>query len=531
MSTIEALAFQARPNANEANVASPSAEPLALNAAVYILFCVLSVIPFALVAQPPIVDFANHAARLDMACSMADPAVAAMYRYHLGIIPNLAIDLVNVPLCGLMGPSAVLRSVVIVALMAIYGASWFIQRRLFERSNAFLLLMPAISFNLVTTMGYINFLAGIGILMIMIALAIRHDQKLRSLLAIGNIGGAILFFCHIFALIIGLIFFFGWFLRGRPFEVRRVVTASVKTAAMFALPLLLIPFVAESGAELAVSYDGKIRMLFALFMAQHSQTDIYGVLLLMPLWLAFRFGPTTIHPSFRLPLLLVTLYVLIVPNQLMDAVDIDARSFVALAYLMLAAVSPLVRDKRVSSGLMAGAAALIALHLYIAATSWVQFSRNVDEFRNATAILPEHAKVLSSMGDGTRSPPADRLTYSHLVSYATIDRRIFNPLEFTGVGMQPLSSVAPYAAFDVSAALPYSGNLMLRLKNPDRALEKKAIKYHADFAVRWPQHFDYIIYYHFGGKPNFDPDALNLIRNGSFFSILAVKPNSAIPLH
>jgi len=497
--------------------------PRALSAALYIAFCVLSVIPFAVIAQPPIVDFANHAARLNIACNIADPAIAAMYRYHLGIIPNLAVDLVNVPLCGLIAPSVVLRIVIIASLLMIYGSAWSIQRRLFGRANIYLLLLPAISLNLVTTMGYINFLAGVAVAMVMIALCVRREDDLRRLFTIGNVGGIILFFCHIFALIVALIFFFGWLLRGRPFTPRSVVVAGLKTVAMFAVPLILIPFVASSGHEFTAEYLGKVRLMFALFMTQTPRLDFYGVLLFLPLWVAFRFRPVTIDPSFRLPLILIGLYILVVPSQFQDAIDIDSRSFVALAYIFVAGVSPTVDDRRVTIGVTIGSAALVALHLAMMVANWIPFSRNVDELRGATAVLPQHAKILSSMDEVVRPQPVDRLPYIHLASYATIDRRVFNPLEFSGIGMQPLSSTEQFAPFDTPAALPYSGDLMKRLNNPAPALEKDAMRKNAGFALHWAQKFDYVIYYHFGGKPNFDPVDLTIVRNGTFFSILGVK--------
>jgi hypothetical protein len=514
----------------EEKQAPPAAESCVSGAAVYILFCVLSVLPFVLVAQPPIVDFANHAARLTLACAVSEPAVSAMYRYTLGIIPNLTIDLVNAPLCGLVEPTAVLRIVIVGALMMIYGAAWSIQRSLFGKPNVFLLMLPAIGFNLVTTMGYINFLAGVGVAMVMIACAIRRTGDFRSLLAIGNAGGVILFFCHIFALVVALIFFFGWLVGSSKLNIKQVVVAGLKCAAMFALPLMLIPFVASSGDPFSMGYEGKVRMLFALFMAQNPMLDFYCVLLFLPLWLAFRFRPVVIHPSFRVPIILLTLYVLLVPSQVQDAIDVDSRSLVALAYIFVAGVSPVAEDRRRTIGIAIGASALLAVHLVTTVTNWLPFSRNVDEFRAAAAILPEHAKILSSMENSVHPLPANALSYIHLASYATIDRRVFNPLEFSGVGMQPLSSTPAYAPFDTPAALPYSGDLMVRLNNPSPELEEQARRKNAEFALRWQQKFDFVIYYHFGQKPNFDPSALTLVHNGSFFSILAVKrPGASAP--
>src|SRR5215218_6314904 len=115
--------------------------------ATYVLLCALSLLPFVLIAHPPIVDFANHAARLSLACNAGDPAVAAMYRYNDGIIPNLAADLINWPLCGMMGPLAVLKATIAGSLALVYFSGWLIQRKLFGQVNAFLLLLPAFAMN------------------------------------------------------------------------------------------------------------------------------------------------------------------------------------------------------------------------------------------------------------------------------------------------------------------------------------------------------------------------------------------------
>jgi hypothetical protein len=121
---------------------------------------------------------------------------------------------------------------------------------------------------------------------------------------------------------------------------------------------------------------------------------------------------------------------------------------------------------------------------------------------------------------------ADSLAYSHVTSYLTIERRIFNPLEFTGVGMQPLSVTPQFAAVDSPTGQPYSPAIANRFIDPDKALEKLAKENEAGFALRWPRNFDFVIFYHFGGAHNFNPALLEDVRDGSFFSILKVKhPN------
>lgn len=491
----------------------------------YLICCAISVIPFVAVAHPPIVDFPNHAARLGLQCAIGDPMVAAMYRFHLGLIPNLAVDLFNAPLCGLVPPPVVLKATIIAALAILYWACWRIQRQLFQAANPFLLFVPAMSLNVVTTIGYINFFFGIAIAIAMIALVLPQ-RRTRNMILIGNAGGVLLFFAHIFALAFAVVVFFGWFLKW-PLRPRGVIEAGLRTLAMFALPLALIPFVPREHAELAINYLPKARALYAPFFAHSgTQTILLLVALAVSFYLLWRHGRILLHPRMRLPLAAVAIYVLLVPSQLQDAVDIDARTSVALAYLLFASLAPVRRD--VSVTLVAGLAMLwLAAHIVTTVTVWMPFSRQVDELRAALPVLPAQATLLSvTVADEETdrlNNVAPMVAYSHLASYATTDRRVFNPLEFTGIGMQPLSATGRFAPLDVPASMPLHVTAAAALKSADALERYPVLAQQASYAHHWPERFDFVIYYHFGASPNFDPARLQLVRQGSFFSLLRVR--------
>lgn len=81
---------------------------------------------------------------------------------------------------------------------------------------------------------------------------------------------------------------------------------------------------------------------------------------------------------------------------------------------------------------------------------------------------------------------------------------------------------------DTPALLPFSVEIAAALKNPDAGLVHRAEEVGAGFAVRWPERFDYVLFFHFERGRNFDPKLLTEIRRGSFFTILKVKrPQSA----
>jgi hypothetical protein len=489
----------------------------------YVALCALSLLPFLLVEHPPIVDFANHAARLSLACSAGDPAVDAMYHYHLGLIPNLAADLVNWPLCGLMGPAAVLKATIAGSLALVYLSGWLIQQKLFGRTNAFLLLLPAFAMNIVTSMGYINFLVGAAVACLMVALIIGRHRRFTELVVIGNAGGLILFFCHIFALALGVVLILGFMLRDAARDARGSMLAGLKVAAMFALPLILIPLVPSASEALRIDYIGKGRAVAALFMTQHPNPSIFGMLLFIPLYLVMRKGWVRIERAMWWPLGALATYVVLVPSGLQEAIDIDARTMVALAWLFFASLQIVDHKREISAAVAASAAGLVGFALLMTVMVWQPFSNEVAEFRKADRVLPANALVLSVAPKDVTTCTAGSLAYGHLTSYATLDRRIFNPMDFTGVGMQPLRATPAFAPYDIPHAMPFDPETAEKLANPTAEFEKKIKLHKAEFAARWPERFDYVIYYHFGAAPNFDPARLELVEQGSYFSILKIK--------
>jgi hypothetical protein len=221
--------------------------------------------------------------------------------------------------------------------------------------------------------------------------------------------------------------------------------------------------------------------------------------------------------------------VLLIPDHLSDAVDIDTRTFVALAYLFFVALRPVKRIHEISIAVASISVFYVGLQLLNMITVWQPFSKQIDEFRGSLAVLPAGASVLSVAGDESEPrsivPP---ISYAHLASYATADRRIFNPLEFTGTGMQPMSVQPAYASLDTPAGLPFSVVAAKNLSSPTPRIVARAHQYEAAYALGWPKTFNYVIYCHFGAAPNFEPAALETVQVGSFFSILKVKkPPSA----
>jgi hypothetical protein len=114
--------------------------------------------------------------------------------------------------------------------------------------------------------------------------------------------------------------------------------------------------------------------------------------------------------------------------------------------------------------------------------------------------------------------------YTHLASFAIVDRKAFDPLEFTGRGMQPLAAAPAFRAITVQAARPLTAENARALERWTAPATAQMARDRLTYAAAWPQHFDRVIYYHFGDPANFDPSALKTVAEGSFFAILAPQP-------
>ncbi|MEN6542128.1 hypothetical protein [Parvibaculum sp.] len=505
-----------------------------INGWFYAALCVIAALPILTIAYPPIVDFPNHAARLHIACHAAD--YAGMYEYRLGVIPNLAIDLINLPLCGLVTPERVVLATIALAQLSICASVWFIRKRLFGENDALVLVAPALFLNLVTTMGYANYLVGIAILFwMMFFLLSRPQASWLALLAIGTLGGIAIFFSHIFALMFAMVAMCGWLWHGRFAGMgwRGAALAGLSTVGMFIIPLALVPLAAgsgETGFGVGLSPWSKIRAVLSPLYTNNITLDIIAaVIWSSAMIILLRARAFVVAPAMRGALLALLVACIFLPGRLLDAVDIDARLFTSFIFLALASAR-LEMQARAREVVAALALGTLVLHTALAILIWRPMSAQVAEWRAASLVLPARASVLTV--EATRGPlmyTTTRMSYAHLMSYATIDRHIFNPYEFTGKGMQPMVAVGAYEPLDTPVGVPLKPDIARLTFGPPSPTPKWLAlmeQRNMQYTIEWGARFPYIVYFHFGKAPNFDPRRLRLMTQGSFFSVLVPKDSA-----
>jgi hypothetical protein len=516
---------------------------------VYILISIASLIPYGVFQYPEIVDFPEHWARFYVECHISERPVAEMYELALAVIPNLATDLLNLGLCGVVDPRFVLLGSMVAAQAILYLAIVVVQRALWGRIHAFAALIPALGFNLVTFMGYANYLLGMALSFLLFALALRvgHRSKPRFIL-LCNLLGSLIFLSHIFALLLSIafVFFFtaqNWF--GHRGWLRRLAASAGATAAGFMLPSLGLLVMNSPGSSPRLDYLHKGRSIAAPFLGGFAPADaLISVAVVVLLVVALRRRQIKIATVMRWPLAGLAALTLVLPNQISDAVDVDARIALAVFILLLASMAVPPGGRRMERGILAMAGAILLLRLASIGFEWTRFDRDVTELRSALSDLQPGSKLLTVFADGnsgntsrgaktTRwscgSVPHLTIPYWHLASLATIDRQAFSALGFAGRGMQPIALRPGYAYVELGGSPLPSSVALLTMGTGLSSAEADAIRGTIDpdalapYFIGWPAKFDTVIFFHFRCPTDFSPAILEEIRSGSFFTIYAVR--------
>ena len=507
----------------------------------YVALSAVALIPFFAVEFPGIVDYPNHLARLYLERHIDDPAVAALYEIKAAIIPNLALDAIDWAFGGLVSENVLLKGAIAGAIVVLLAAVLGVHRRLNGRADPIVLIAPALAYNLAVSMGYISYLIGAALAIVgfRVWLAIEGRRRLVQLAAI-NLIGAVIFFCHIFALA-----FFGVLIGAAEFERRRrsdgIARATLRagswSAAMLAAPALLALLAERSDAPLHVSYRlEKFVLLIAPVWTWWAIPDLLVMLVLIVFaWFLWTRRGAEIAPQMRLPLAITFAFAILAPSAISQAIHVDARLSVPLAFLLVASSRLASIEARWSKACVAGAAILVVARMIMATVQWAEFDGRVREFRALASTLAPGSSVLTavprenqrSLGMGADSCQVSPL-YNHLASFLVIDRAVFNPFLFVGKGMQPLRIKDPVWQSRVVPTGPVPLTLLEQFSSLSEAEKsirlRRFLEYRLfpDYLLSWERLFDYVIVLHFGCRDPVSLLALRPLAEGRFFTIHAV---------
>ena len=379
-------------------------------------------------------DIVDHWARLTLYHMAPGDPLAALYRVHFGLIPNLGLDALYLALSPLLSPESVVRLAWVLAIALPAWGAFALHRALFDRASPTIWLVPFLSYNVVTTGGLINFALGMGLALLALAYVVRRGELRAREYFVLNVVGAALFFCHLiawaaFALLLGLIRVKS--LRGAPAALGQALLAQI-------LPLTLV--LAREAPPSTYELGGAKFTVVLAPVAAMTGSDLTALALLLGVTALALVKGARPAASARLALAGFALTALLVPSAHGAANLIDARLAVYVWYLAVA-VTSLPAPAGLRAPAAAIAVALVATRLVAVAPAFAQFQERAASVREGLAALPPGARAL--VVAPTRCADADFLMFQNLTAFAVIDRRAYVNTLFAQSGLQPVAPADP----------------------------------------------------------------------------------------
>ncbi|MGH6946752.1 MAG: hypothetical protein ACREDZ_05445 [Kiloniellales bacterium] len=506
----------------------------------HIMALTVNLLPLLVVDIPAIVDYPNHLARMHILSNLAgSPELQSIYRIDWAPVPNLVMDLFVPPIAQLIGLELAGKVFVAATLVSVASGTVLLHRVVHGYLSYWPLAIYLFLYNGVLTYGFLNYLLGIGLCLILLAvwIAPRHRQA-RWRIPLIVIGTLALYFSHLlafatFALCISSFEFWCWYQ-----DERRRASDLLRAGAITALPFILpvISFVLftpppQSGPN--IRYDlmtGKLAAMLTPANLIYQPADILLVafaiiLLCVGLWRRwFRFAPALAFPTAA-----VAASILLVPTWLYDNWGNDMRLSIPLVALLIAAM-------RLTCPLRhAAAIGTVALTLLVGrnanlAVDWVFHDSLYSEFRVAAATMPNQARVFMAMDREAATRPGTeryfRRALYHLVTLAVLERAVFVPTLFTGKGRQILAVQPEFEKLDVPHSRPMSRARLVRLADPkfdESEIDWSKDVYHHRRFIGWPRHYDYLLMLDFGKHTNPLPEILRPVSTGSYFTLYTIE--------
>jgi hypothetical protein len=406
----------------------------------------MAALPVLRVELPPLFDYPNHLARMDLL--VRQPGSEILQRYYelrWRIIPNLGMDLVVPALARLLPMTWAGKAFVLATFALIAAGAALTHRAATGRWSLWPLFVFLFLYSRVLLWGFLNYLFGFGLALVGFALWIALSERdARARWAVSTAIALALFFAHLMACVIYGVLVAGHELgalwRSRPWSPAHAVARLAMAGAPFLPPLALLLFAGEGGGLGSIHFgrpDRKLDLLFSVFDNYDRVFDVgCFVLLVLLAGVAYARHHLVLVPALRLPMALLAIVYLAAPAQLMTASAVDHRLPLAMAVILAAGTA--------APALTRGLVRLIALAglaLFLARTAevWVNWER-------ADAVYARLLPILDQVPPGGRLavgyPPeaiaSSAIPITHLPTLAIMRRDAFVPTLFAYRGQQPV---------------------------------------------------------------------------------------------
>lgn len=438
----------------------PVAAPVSRSGLVAVLLAVaaivLAVAPFAAVTMPPLFDYPNHLARVDILARLADDTfLAGHYQQSSFILPNVLSDVVLLWLGRLVDADTAGRILTAATVALTAGGIAVLARVASGRASVLALMAGILATNEMMFWGFLNYDLGVALIPWAVALWLKLDDASGVARVATGAGAALLVAAAhlvafgLYAVIIAILELDrAWRHRREPVTAwfGRLVASALPFVPVLALYIAVSPSRALA-VDLHFDFSAwaKLSPYARLISSGNPWLDtpmLLGMVALVAGLIVAR--RTRVLRSLGLVTAGLALLALALPYSALGSFFLDARVVIVVVLMGVAALTTTARLSWRAELLLAGVIlAAIGLRSAVLITDWRAQESGLTELRAAFATLPRDSLLAAGsgrdfeLGDWTttrRVKPA----YEHSASYAVIDRHAFVPNVFARAGQNPL---------------------------------------------------------------------------------------------
>jgi hypothetical protein len=474
---------------------------------------------------PPLSDYVNHLARMQVIATLAkNPQLANFYEIDWAVLPNLTMDLIVPQLARIMNIYLAGQVYIVLMFALIISGTLALNRALVGRWSTLPLLAYPLLYNYIFLYGYLNYIFGIGVALWALAgwIAVRESVwPIRLTLSTACV--VVLFFCHLCALGIfgiGVLSFEIWRLwerRAQPWPRRIVDFVASGMPFLAAAPLLSASPLMQLVSSVFWDQSGK---LDGLMFVITDYSDIVAFALVTVIvgsivW-AVRHGVLHFHP-FGLALVVVgSIVYFALPRVMFDTYMADQRVPIGVVFMLFACGDLKLQRRLVRRGFLVILLILITARVIEIDLNWSQLSESTSEFRTAVRRIAPGSKVFVAYADRSRGDDVRELGLVHLACIATIERSALVTTLFTTAGKQVLHARPEYRDYvDTHDGTPPSiAELIVAAEHP--------LPGTPTFWLSWTK-FDYLVLLFTEDEaPNPDPSRMMLVADGDRFQLYRI---------
>jgi hypothetical protein len=538
------------PSASSAGVTAPLQPPVVGDqrfddshfstvAALFILLLAITSLPVVLHPWPPMSDYINHLARMQVIANInTDPDLARFYEIDWQLIPNLMMDLIIPPLLRVMNVYLAGQLYTILSFVVIASGTLALHRRLFGRWSVLPLIAFPLLYNNVFLVGTMNYVFGMGLALWALAswIALR-ERNLLLRLTVSALFVLGLFFCHLFAVgVYGVgLLAFELHRLWTQFARARAAPAAASTDAMAGrlifefvitgLPFLpILPLLMMSptwGLRQTYSWElpGKLEgLVYIIEVYSHGAAFFFTAAIAFAIGWALRDRALRFH-AVGVGLLAIGIAVyMVLPRVIFETYMADQRLPISLAFMLIACVDLDLRHQLVRRGFATVLVVMLGIRVAEVENMWWSLSAGTTAFHNSVQLIDRGAKVLVAYADPDGGDDVHDLGLVHADCFALIERSALVTTAFTVVGKQIMHARPEYRprVDAVDGTPPMIAELVRLARNEDAKS--------GHYWKRWTADYDYLyVLFVDANYENPDPEHLTTLFTGDRFVLYRIE--------